>query len=293
LTAVALALASALFYGGADFCGGLATRRGSAFAVTVWSQALGLVVILLPAMLVVPGVAYRSDIGWGIGCGVAGALAIGLLYRGLAVGVMGVVSPITAVLAGSIPVVFAVATGDRPAPLAVAGIALALAAVVLVSVSPPPAAGAATRLAPTARALPLRFPPGIPEALGAGAAFGFFFIALARTHADAGLYPLLSMRITSIVLLAAVALLLRRPLRVARPVARTVALAGALDMLANVAYVLAAHGGPLSVVAVVSSLYPAGTVALAAIVLHERLVLVQWLGVALALAGVVCIALAR
>jgi drug/metabolite transporter (DMT)-like permease len=290
VTPVALALASALFYGAADFCGGLAARRASTFAVVVWSQLLGLVFVLLPAMLVVPGVARAGDAGWGVACGVAGAVAIGLLYRGLAVGVMGIVSPITAVLAAAVPVAFAVATGERPAPIATAGIALALAAVVLVSASPPAAAAAALA---THGPRALRLPPGVPEALGAGAAFGFFFIALARTHADAGLYPLLAMRITSIAVLAAGALLLRRPLRVARPAARTVVLAGALDMLANVAYVLAAHGGPLSVVAVVTSLYPAGTVALAAIVLHERLVLVQRFGVALALAGVVCIALAR
>jgi drug/metabolite transporter (DMT)-like permease len=291
LTAVALALASALFYGAADFCGGLAARRASTFAVVVWSQAVGFVLILLPAMLVVPGVARAGDIGWGSACGVAGAVAIGLLYRGLAVGVMGVVSPVTAVLAASIPVAFAVATGDRPAPLAVAGIALALAAVVLVSASPQPAPPAGAPLARTARGY--RLPRGVPEALGAGTAFGFFFIALARTHADAGLYPLLGMRVTSVAVLAAAALLLRQPLRVARPAARTVVLAGALDMLANVAYVLAAHAGALSVVAVVTSLYPAGTVALAAIVLHERLVRVQWLGVTVALAGVLCIALAR
>ena len=290
MTAVALALASALFYGAADFCGGLGARRASTFAVVVWSQALGLVIVLLPALLVVPGIAHRGDVGWGIACGVAGALAIGLLYRGLAVGVMGIVSPVTAVLAASIPVAFAVATGERPAPLAVAGIVLALAAVVLVSASPVPAA-TATAAARAARAF--RLPPGIPEALGAGIAFGFFFIALARTHADAGLYPLLGMRITSIVILAAGAVLLRRPLRVARPAVRTVVLAGVLDMSANVAYVLAAHIGALSVVAVVTSLYPAGTVALAAVVLHERLVAVQWLGVTLALAGVICIALGR
>ena len=176
-----------------------------------------------------------------------------------------------------------------------AGIALALAAVVLVSASPPTASPAGAPLARTARVH--RLPPGVPEALGAGTAFGFFFIALARTHADAGLYPLLGMRVTSVAVLAAAALLLRRPLGVARPgartVVRTVVLAGALDMLANVAYVLAAHAGALSVVAVVTSLYPAGTVALAAVVLHERLVRVQWAGVTVALAGVLCIALAR
>ncbi|HEY0395550.1 MAG TPA: DMT family transporter [Candidatus Elarobacter sp.] len=287
---VALALAAAAFYGAADFCGGLASRRRSALAVVVWSQAIGLGV-LLPAVLVVPGVPRASDLGWGLACGVTGAFAIALLYRGLALGVMGVVSPITAVLAAAIPVVVAVILGERPAPLALIGIGCALVAVVLVSAATP---------APDASEAPLardprrgRLPPGLAEALGSGTAFGFFFIALARTHADAGLWPLLATRVVSLAILIAGGLALRRSLRIARPGFRTVAAAGALDMGANVLYVLASHAGPLSIAAVVTSLYPAGTVALAAAVLHERLIRVQWAGVAIALAGVGCIALGR
>jgi drug/metabolite transporter (DMT)-like permease len=95
-------------------------------------------------------------------------------------------------------------------------------------------------------------------------------------------------------LLAGTGSLLRQPLRVSRPSFRTIAFAGALDMIANVLFVIASHsGGALSIVAVVASLYPAGTVALAAIVLRERLVPVQWAGVAIAFAGVICMSLAR
>lgn len=282
---VVLSLAAALFYGAADFCGGLASRRASTLAVVVWSQAIGLVV-LVPAVVLIPGVARPSDLGWGLTCGVAGGFAVALLYRALAVGTMGVVSPITAVLAAAIPVAFAVARGERPAPLALIGIACALLAVALVSAAPPPAGDA--RAVRTSR-----FPPGIPEALGAGVAFGFFFIALAQTHADAGLYPLLATRIVSLALLSAGGLALRQPLRIAPGARRTVVAAGALDMAANILYVLAAHAGSLSIAAVVTSLYPAGTVALAAVVLRERLVPVQWLGVAVALSGVLLISLAR
>jgi len=291
MATVVLALAAALFYGAADFCGGLASRRVSSLAVVVWSQAVGLLV-LIPALLAIRGIARPADLSWGLACGISGAFAIALLYRGLATGTMGIVSPITAVLAAAIPVAFAVARGERPTALALFGIACALVAVVLVSASappPPPDERDGPARAPRAR----RFPPGIPEALGAGAAFGFFFIALAQTHADAGLYPLLATRLTSIAILACGALLLRRPLHVARPGLPTVVAAGVLDMGANVCYVLAAHAGALSIAAVVTSLYPAGTVALAALLLRERLVLVQWAGVAVALAGVLCIALAR
>src|ERR1700733_1877396 len=289
---VAFALAAALFYGAADFCGGLASRRVASLAVVVWSQAAGLAV-LLPALLVVPGVPRASDLAWGLACGLAGAFAIALLYRGLAIGTMGVVSPVTAVFAAAIPVGFAVLRGERPAPLALIGIGCALVAVVLVSASPAPPSPAGAD-APLARApLARRLPPGIPEALGAGAAFGFFFIALAQTHADAGLYPLLPTPLASIAILGTGALLLRRPLRVGRAGLPTIVAAGLLDMGANVFYVLAAHAGALSVAAVITSLYPAGTVALAAAVLHERLVRVQWIGVTVALTGVLCISLAR
>jgi drug/metabolite transporter (DMT)-like permease len=286
---VALAVAAALCYGAADFYGGLASRRSSTLAVVVWSQATGLLV-LVPALALVPGVARPGDLVWGLACGVSGAFAIALLYRGLAVGTMGVVSPITAVLATAIPVAFGVVRGERPAPSAVIGIVCALVAVVLVSAVP----RHSDVPAPLARApRNRRWPPGIPEALGSGAAFGFFFIALAQTRADAGLYPLVGTRLTSLAILGGFALAAWRPLRIARPGLPTVIVAGGLDMGANILYVLASHAGPLSIAAVITSLYPASTVALAALLLRERLGRIQWLGVGVALAGVLCIAASR
>ena len=287
---VALSVACAVFYGAADFCGGLATRRMPTFVVVVWSQAVGLLV-LLAALPLVGGVPRASDLAWGLACGVAGAIAVATLYRALAVGTMGVVSPITAVLAAAVPVVFALVRGDRPATLALGGIALALVAVVLVSVAPPSQNQADAPLARIPK--PNLLGPGIPEALVAGCAFGFLFIALAQTHAGAGLYPLLSMRVTSHAVLAGTGLAVRAPLRIHRPGLGIVALCGGMDMGSNILFIVAVHSGALSIVAVISSLYPAATVALAAALLHERLGAVQWAGVILALAGVACIALAR
>jgi drug/metabolite transporter (DMT)-like permease len=288
---VALSVACALVYGAADFCGGLASRRMPALAVVVWSQVIGFAV-LLAVLPFSGGVPRASDFVWGIACGVAGAGAIVLLYRALAIGTMGVVSPITAVLAAAVPVAFAILRGDRPAFLALAGIALALVAVVLVSAAP--SAAAANDEAPLARTLPGHlFAPGVLEALGAGVAFGFFFIAFSRTHTDSGLYPLVSTRITSLALLVGGGFALRAPMRVHRAGFETVALCGVMDMAANIFYVLATHRGALEVVAVISSLYPAATVALAALLLHERLGAIQWAGVIIALAGVACIALAH
>ncbi len=283
--AIALSLVCALTYGAADFCGGLAAKRATALAVVVWSQAIGFVV-LLAALPLVGGVMRAGDLWWGVACGLAGAGAVGMLYRALAIGTMGVVSPITAVLAAVIPVLFAIVRGERPSPPALVGIGCALVAVVLVSAASTP--NAAPR-ASARRALA----PGIPEAIVSGTAFGFFFIALAQTHPDAGLYPLVTTRIVSMVVLGLAGGVLRISLRIVRAAFAIVAACGALDMAANICYVLAVHRGPLAVVAVISSLYPASTVALAAVLLHERLGRTQWAGVGIALGGVVCISLAR
>jgi drug/metabolite transporter (DMT)-like permease len=226
------------------------------------------------------------DLEWGAVCGVAGAAAIGLLYRGLALGTMGVVSPLSAVLGASIPMLYGIVfRSERPAWLAYAGIAAALLAVICVS--------AAESETPQAARRGL-FPPGVTEGLLAGVGFGLFFIALAQTRADAGMYPLLAARVTSVVLLLVGGLAFGGPaaIRVARPALGIVVLGGTLDMGANILFVLAAHAGMLAIVAVLTSLYPAATVALAAIVLRERLGRLQWIGVALALGGAAAIAAA-
>jgi drug/metabolite transporter (DMT)-like permease len=284
--AIFLSLATALVYGAADFCGGLASRRTSTVSVVVWSQAFGLILlaIVLPA---IGGRPEAHDLVWGGVCGIAGAFAIGMLYRGLALGTMGIVSPLSAVLGASIPMLYGIALrGERPGWLAYAGIVAALLAVVCVSISE----GAPD--APERAARTGVFPPGVVEGLLAGVGFGLYFIALAQTRADAGMYPLLAARVTSIVLLLAGGLAFGgvKAVRVARPALGIVVLGGILDMGANVLFVLAAHSGLLAIVAVLTSLYPAATVALAAIVLHERLGRVQWVGVALALGGAAAIA---
>jgi len=269
---VVLALAAAAVYGAADFLGGLAGRRATTLSVVLWSQAAGLV-LLVAVLPFFGGHAVAADIAWGALCGIAGGIAIESLYRGLATGTMGIVSPISAVLGASIPVVYGlVFRGEHPGAFALAGIVAALAAVVLVSYEP-----GGRR--------------GVPEALVAGVGFGTYFIALAQTRAAAGMVPLFAARFTTVILLAAGGLAFGRvaQLRLARQAVPLVMLCGVFDVSANVLYVLAAHGGMLAIVAVLTSLYPAATVALAAGVLHERLNRVQWIGVALALAGAAAI----
>ena len=279
-----LALSSALFYGAADFFGGLTARRASTIATVFLSQFVGLVLLLVALPFLPAATVTTSDWIWGIVAGVSGSIGVALLYRALAVGTMAVVAPITAVCAAMIPVLFAFGMGERLRPLTFAGVALAFVAIVLVS---QPRDSSETQGPRSAGRRSL--PPGVLLALLAGVVVGLFFLALARTSTGAGMWPLVAARITSIALFGTIALATGRSLRMSAPATGTAATGGALDMLANALYMIAARAGPLSIVVTLASLYPAATVILARLVLGERLSFVQSTGIVCALAAVVVI----
>ncbi|MEU6784389.1 DMT family transporter [Nonomuraea angiospora] len=275
---VILATACAVVYGTADFFGGLATRRSQVLSVVVLSQIAGLVLIL--ALLpVLPGTAGAAALSWGLAAGLAGAAGLVLFYRALATGVMSVVAPTTAVTSAALPVVFGLATGERPAFWALVGVALALCSVLLVSQD-----RSTDRRGSLASVL---------TALAAGAGFGGFFILLAMAPDDAGLWPLVGARVSSITTVALLAMVTRRALRPGPGSLHIIVAAGVLDMAANVLYLLAQRDGLLSLVAVLVSLYPASTLLLARKVLGERLRTIQVAGVACALGAVALIAVAQ
>src|SRR4051812_33886746 len=128
-----LALGSAILYGAADFTGGLTTRRAGTIPVVVLSQASGLLLLAFILPLLPHASPSRADLVWGAAAGLAGGIGVALLYRALAVGVMAVVAPTTAVCAVTIPVLVSVLLGERPVPLAVVGIVLGIVSIVLVS----------------------------------------------------------------------------------------------------------------------------------------------------------------
>lgn len=276
---IALALVAALAYGAADFLGGMASRRTPAVVVLVLSQAAG-AAVLMAAFLLVPSRFYWEDVGWGVASGICGAVGIAALYAALASSRMGIVSPVTAVIAASIPVAFGLGTGGRPAPLALTGVAFAFVAVGLVSIGP------------DVRGFPAR-EPGLWLAVLSGVAIGGLYIFLSRGHADAGLWLLAVTRATSMVLLAALTFARREEVVPHPKDLRAIVVAGVLDTGANVLYVLATHQTLLAVAAVITSLYPASTVFLARIVLRERLGRLQWAGVLCAACGVLLIAWPR
>jgi uncharacterized membrane protein len=275
-----LALGSALLYGAGDFTGGLATRRAGVLPVVVVSQSSGLVLLLLFLPFLPPAWLSRADLLWSVSAALTGGAGVALLYRALAVGRMAVVAPTTAVCAVAIPVLVAVLLGERPGLPAAAGILLGIGSIVLVSQQTAEGAGGH---APAGR-----LPPGIALALVSGVAIGLFFLSLARTSPQAGMWPILVSRAVSVTLFGAAAAAGRRSLRV--PGVLLLALVcGVVDMSANALYLLAARSGPLSVVVTLSSLYPASTVLLARVVLGERLNGRQITGVGCALAAIVLI----
>lgn len=282
--AIVLSLLAAATYGAADFVGGYISKRVHVLAVVFLSQSFGTIPFLIAFPLVNDAGFRGAALGWGAAAGIGGATGVILLYAGLAAGRMSVVAPITAIEAACVPVIFGLLTGERPGAVALMGIVVAVVAVGLISAAPEP------DLDPGASTPRGRLPAGVLHALGAGAAFGAFFIFLDRAGDHAGLWPLVGARIASLSMAGIAIALSIRTLRVARDTAPAIAGAGALDFTANVFYLLATRHGLLSLVAVITSMYPASTVLLARVVLAERLVRTQLVGLACAVAGVVMIA---
>ena len=206
-----------------------------------------------------------------------------LLYRALAIGTIGVVAPTTSVCAVGIPVLAGLALGDRPGAQVGAGIALAIVAIVLLgqeSTHPEH---------PAPKPMQAGLPAGMWHALGSGVAIGLFFLLLARASPDAGLWPLVAARVAGIPFFAAIVLARGASFGMPRPILWLVIGGGALDMLANVLYLLATRYGDLSVAVTLVSLYPASTVLLARVVLRERLSRLQVIGMVGALVAVLLI----
>lgn len=241
--------------------------------------------LLLAALPFSGGTASPQALLWGASAGVAGIAGTAALYRGLAVGRMGVVAPISGVLAAGIPVVVGLTMGERPGLLALGGIAIGIVAVAIVSQS----SGGPLSTAPDR---PLRegwLLPGTPEGIAAGVGFGLFFVLLERTPTESGLWPLIGSR-ASIITIATVAVLAQRSFTFPHGARAQLVGLGAMNILADLLFLLATREGLLSLVAVITSLYPAGTVILARTVLHEPIARSQGVGLALAAASVVLIA---
>jgi drug/metabolite transporter (DMT)-like permease len=292
------AVATAAVWGTADFCGGKATQRAPALAVSVLSKVAGLPVLVL-GLAIAGGRPTLSGLGWGGLAGLFGMAGVILLYRGLATGAMTVVAPVTAVTSALVPFAAGIMLDGVPRALAVVGAACAVGAIALVS------AGSAGETTHKPVGLSI-----VGLALAAGTGFGLFMAFLSRAKdqggVDTGLWPLVSAQLTA---LGLGALLILRPrlsrpgrldlrpaqqhapsIRLTGPTLRWAVVAGTLDFSANVLYLFATRAGELSIVAPISSLYPASTVLLALAVDRERVRPMQLAGLGLAATALVLVA---
>jgi len=281
---IVLGLAAALLYGSSDFAGGVASRRFGSLRVTVISATVA--TALAWALLFAsngPGPSVHA-VAWGLASGLAGGAGTLVLYRGLARGQMSVVGPVSAVGAAVVPVAAGVALGERPGPLVVAGVVVALPAIVLVAASGP----ASGLTSGSVRGL---LGGGLSEGVAAGLAFGILFIGLAQAGRDDGLWPVASEQTGALLVTLAAVVSTRPSLRVPVRAAVLPVLAGASGMAATVAYFYATHFSLLAIAAVLVSLYPGVTVLLARVLLHERLRPAQRVGLGLCALAVAAIAL--
>ncbi|HET9919440.1 MAG TPA: DMT family transporter [Ktedonobacteraceae bacterium] len=267
---VIFGLAASLCWGSGDFNGGLASRKSNASSVVIAAYAVGFVLLFVLALIWKEQFPAFIDIAWGGLAGIAGAIGLVSFYSALSAGRMGIAAPVSAVLTAGLPTLFSAFTQGFPSLLQLGGFILALLAIGLIS-RPEHAKGR---------------PEGIGLALLAGCGFGCFFILISQVSHTAVFWPLATARLTSVCFLLLMALLRRQQALPKKSVTPLILLAGVLDAMGNAFFILSAHSGRLDVAAVLSSLYPAATVLLAALILRERVTRIQGVGILLALAAV-------
>jgi len=284
---IALGLATAITYGFADFFGALASKKLRPILVTALAAFGGL--SLLALLVTFPRFTATFDsqtIFWGIIGGIFSAIGLSSLYRALAEGPIAILSPLSAVISAIVPAIFGIATGDSFSWLGWLAIVLVLIAVVLVAFVP----GDDVRM-PSSR--------GIFFGTTAGLGIGVVLIAIDQAPATGGLGAVILIRLINGAILVGTALVLILSKKASIGELRNlgakfwavVLAAGFCDATANVLFVEATHSGSLTVVSVLTALYPLGTILLAFLVLRERIARSQLIGIGLALGACVLLAL--
>ena len=271
--AAVFSLSAATAWGSGDFTGGLAARRVGPFHTVLISYTAGLLALVIVALARLEKLPPPADLVWGALAGLSGMVGLGFLLRGFAMGRMGIVAPVSAVLATAIPVIFTALTEGLPRELQLLGFGLALVSIWLLS-RPEPLGGR---------------PAGLDMALLAGLGFGGFFTALGQVGESAVFWPLVAGRLATCALMVTFALSTRRPVIPPLSPLGLLALAGVLDVGGNLFFLLGIQSGRLDVAAVLGSLYPAVTAILARLVAREHLTRLQVTGMAVAVLAIVLI----
>lgn len=271
------ALIAAGLFGVADYMGGRASRTAPALVVTFLGQGAALVALAVLALL--SGVPMPGPVDWIWGglAGVAGGSGLLAFYRAMGSGYMTVAAPISAALTGAVPVAIGLLEGERPGPLALAGMPIALASVILIGDLFGPGHRRAPRIV-------------IVLAVLSGTVFGSLFVLLDRTSSTSGMWPVVAMRAASVPFLGFVVLVSRPALSRARSVPWLIVVGGILDSLANAFFLFASREGLMSVAAVIIALYPASTLVLAVRLDREKIHRSQAVGLVAAIVGLVLLA---
>jgi drug/metabolite transporter (DMT)-like permease len=275
--AVLIGLLVAASFGTGDFLGGLASRRAPTLAVLATAQACAVVVAVVVA-LVAGGDPVARDLLLGAAAGLLNVTALGCLFQGLAIGQIGQVAPVAAVIGAVIPVTWGLITGERPGAVALVGVACAVVAGGLISRERDEVSKPGAR-----RALAL--------AVAAGVGFGSSFVCFAETAENPGFWPVMTARVAAVVGVFAVVAITRTAMRTDRVPRAQAVVAGLFDVGATVLLFVALRIGLAATVAPVAALAPGFTVTHAWWYLHERASRIQIVGLVLALIGLVLIAL--
>jgi len=261
-------------WGASDFLGGVGARRANAFLFTAIVHVSGLVVVGALALITHAPFPGHASLVWSLIAGSVGGIALALFYRSLASGNMGMVAPVAAVLGAAIPTIVTAFAEGFPGYRHVLGFVLAGIGVWLISRTE----GDAGR------------PEGIGMAVLAGIGFAGFYLCIHQAGSASALWVAASSRSASL-LVTGVFVLFGRHLRaVAAPVLAIAIVAGILDISGTAVFIRAAQIGRLDAAVVLSSLYPAVTVLLARIFLHEHFSRARTIGMVAALVAVPMIA---
>lgn len=274
LGATLLGVVSAASWGAGDFCGGLASKRSTALGVLALGSASGLVIVVLVALVLGEPLPAAAPLGWALAAGAAAAIGLAALYRGLAVGRMSVVAPISAVLAAAVPVAWGALADGVPPGSKLLGFTLALTGIWLVARTAP---GEGSR-------------GGLPLALLAGLGFGVFMVLMHAGARGGTFWPLAAARGTTFALVLVTALARRRAWAPSGNGLALSLVSGVLDAGGNAFFMLSGRAGRLDEAAVLASMYPASTVVLATLLLGERVSRPQGAGIVALLAAIALIA---
>jgi drug/metabolite transporter (DMT)-like permease len=272
---VGLIAVATLLIGSADFFGGIASRRSEPLAVATWSQAAGVPVLVIVA-IVVGGELIARDLAIGALAGVGAALGVSALYIGFARSSIGIVAPTAATTAAAIPILVGLSSGERPGPVVAAGLGIGLAAILLVGYVPGDRRRAGA---------------GVLLGIASGVGFGAMVVAYAATASESGVWSAVSGRTVAAAVAGIAVAVTRVDRRIVAAARVPTVLAGVLAAVGMAAFVTASQTAELVVLGVALGLFPTVTVLLAAVVLREPMRGSQWAGVSAAAVAVTLISL--